>query len=426
MKISTEQWATYTRLMSALKGTARRKMLAYITEHGMSDMDAVIDYAFGLATKYGEGTSAAAAEMYDSIARAQNANVPAAEVAATASYTDTAKAVTYANGIGQQMIPGAVETLVKQAGEDTMLKNAVRDGAEFAWVPHGSETCAMCITIASNGWRRASKKTMKGDHADHIHSSCDCEFAIRFDGKSTVEGYDPDKYLKQYENAEGNTWKQKVNSMRRDQYKVNGEKIRAQKRAAYERRTGALREESHKDKIRDTEISRSKIESADYGRRMSAIDDSRDVTNIMTREAKRILNHRSGTEYEDLIFIDTRTGKYITRTDYNRKRGVLPSNRMMKMLQDAPEYTVATLHNHPGSTAPSPADIHVIYKRKNKYGVVVCHDGTIYKYSIDPERYNEPGYWSAFAYLDEKGYNNNILKEYIKLSKEAGVNIEVK
>lgn len=245
MKISTEQWATYTRLMSALKGTARRKMLAYITEHGVSDMDAVIDYAFGLATKYGEGTSAAAAEMYDSIARAQNANVPAAEVAATASYTDTAKAVTYANGIGQQMIPGAVETLVKQAGEDTMLKNAVRDGAEFAWVPHGSETCAMCITIASNGWRRASKKTMKGDHADHIHSSCDCEFAIRFDGKSTVEGYDPDKYLKQYENAEGNTWKQKVNSMRREQYKASGDKIRAQKRAAYAKRQSDISNEEY-------------------------------------------------------------------------------------------------------------------------------------------------------------------------------------
>lgn len=245
MKISTEQWATYTRLMSALKGTARRKMLAYITEHGVSDMDAVIDYAFGLATKYGEGTSAAAAEMYDSIARAQNANVPAAEVAATASYTDTAKAVTYANGIGQQMIPGAVEMLVKQAGEDTMLKNAVRDGAEFAWVPHGSETCAMCITIASNGWRRASKKTMKGDHADHIHSSCDCEFAIRFDGKSSVEGYDPDALREMYDNAEGRNWKEKVNSMRREQYKASGDKIRAQKRAAYAKRQSDISNEEY-------------------------------------------------------------------------------------------------------------------------------------------------------------------------------------
>lgn len=237
MKISKAQWERYIKLTSALKGTARKKMDAYIAQHGISDMDAVIDYAYGLATKYGEGTSAVAAEMYDGIARAQGAKVPSAEPAPTASYKDTAKAVTYAKGRGQSLIPGAVETLVKQAGADTMLRNAARDGAEFAWVPHGSETCPMCMTIASNGWRRASRKTMKGDHADHIHSSCDCEFVIRFDGKSTVEGYDPDALREQYDNAEGSTWKEKVNSLRREQYKANGEKIRKRKRTAYARKT---------------------------------------------------------------------------------------------------------------------------------------------------------------------------------------------
>ena len=236
MKISKAQWERYIKLTSALKGTARKKMDAYITQHGISDMDAVINYAYGLATKYGEGTSAVAAEMYDGIARAQGAKVPSAEPAPTASYKDTAKAVTYAKGRGQSLIPGAVETLVKQAGADTMLRNAARDGAEFAWVPHGSETCPMCMTIASNGWRMASKKTMKGDHADHIHSSCDCEFVIRFDGKSTVEGYDPDALRKQYDNAEGSTWKDKVNFMRREQYKVNGDKTRRQARDNYQKK----------------------------------------------------------------------------------------------------------------------------------------------------------------------------------------------
>jgi hypothetical protein len=239
MRISNKQWQTYKNLMSQLKGTARKKMNDYLQQHGISDMDAVIDYAYGLATKYGEGASAAAAEMYDAIAKQQGANVPSAEVAQTASYTDTAKAVTYAKGIGQNMIPGAVEVLVKQAGEDTTLKNAIRDGAEFAWIPSG-DSCAFCLTVASNGWRRASKKTISGDHADHIHAHCDCMFTIRFDGKSGVEGYDPDKLREQYDNAEGSTWNEKVNSMRREQYKVNGDKIRAQKRAAYARNRKTL------------------------------------------------------------------------------------------------------------------------------------------------------------------------------------------
>ena len=50
-----------------------------------------------------------------------------------------------------------------------------------------------------------------------------------------VEGYDPQKYLDMYENAEGNTSKERINSMRREFYDQNKEKINAQKRAAYEK-----------------------------------------------------------------------------------------------------------------------------------------------------------------------------------------------
>ena len=115
----------------------------------------------------------------------------------------------------QEPKPGRVSRLVKRAGADTTLKNAVRDGAEWAWVPHG-DTCPFCITLASNGWQKASSKVLKGGHADHIHANCDCEFAIRFDHNTTVAGYDPDKYLKQYRDAGGD-----INKMRRVNYAAN-------------------------------------------------------------------------------------------------------------------------------------------------------------------------------------------------------------
>lgn len=94
-------------------------------------------------------------------------------------------------------------------------------------MPHG-DTCPFCITLASNGWQKASSKVLKGGHADHIHANCDCEFAIRFDHNTTVAGYDPDKYLKQYRDAGGD-----INKMRRVNYAANKERINAQKRAAY-------------------------------------------------------------------------------------------------------------------------------------------------------------------------------------------------
>lgn len=124
-------------------------------------------------------------------------------------------------------LPNGVSRLVKRAGADTTLKNAVRDGAEWAWVPHG-DTCPFCITLASNGWQKASSKVLKGGHAEHIHANCDCEFAIRFDHNTTLAGYDPEKYLKQYRDAGGD-----INKMRRVNYAANRERINAQKRASY-------------------------------------------------------------------------------------------------------------------------------------------------------------------------------------------------
>ena len=103
------------------------------------------------------------------------------------------------------------------AGADTTLKNALRDGAQFAWIPSG-ETCAFCLTLASNGWQYASKKAIKGGHAEHIHSNCDCQYCISFNGKTDVAGYNPDKYYDMYHGAEGRTPKDKINAMRREAY----------------------------------------------------------------------------------------------------------------------------------------------------------------------------------------------------------------
>lgn len=233
-------WIKYINILAAINNTAAKKFTAYLNTHDISTKagrKAALDYAYALATRYGESAAAASCEMYDAIAEASGLALAAAEPAATATYGEVARLI---NSLLKQnmsyiLIGEGVGRLVKLAGADTTLKNALRDGAEFAWIPHG-DTCSFCLMLASNGWRKASKKTIQGDHAEHIHANCDCTFAIRFDGRSNVEGYNPDKYLEMYENADGNNWKQKLNSMRRNSYEKNAEKIREQKREAYAER----------------------------------------------------------------------------------------------------------------------------------------------------------------------------------------------
>lgn len=235
--IPREIWLRYVRRQTALERTAKAKMEAHIDAAGLGDPDNLIGYAYGVATTYGEASAALAATMYDEMAELAGVALPAAELADTATFAEVAVAI---NGVlrksqNTEILSSSVSRLVKQAGADTTLKNAIRDGAEFAWVPHG-DTCAFCVMLASNGWKRASKKALKNGHAEHIHSNCDCEYAVRFDSSTTVAGYDPDKYLQMYEDAEGAKWQDKVNSMRREFYAENSEEINAQKRSAYAKR----------------------------------------------------------------------------------------------------------------------------------------------------------------------------------------------
>ena len=227
MQITAKTWNEYITRLSRLNQKAGQLMREYIGSHGTESTDDLIAYAYGLVTKYGEGSAELACQMYDALAEAANAGVPAAEPAEPADYGEVARMVNATKNQNPANLPNGVSRLVKRAGADTTLKNAVRDGAEWAWVPHG-DTCPFCITLASNGWQKASSKVLKGGHAEHIHANCDCEFAIRFDHNTTVAGYDPEKYLKQYRDAGGD-----INKMRRVNYAANRERINAQKRAAY-------------------------------------------------------------------------------------------------------------------------------------------------------------------------------------------------
>lgn len=182
--------------------------------------------------------------MYDAIAELSGAVVPSA-VPAEITYQDVAKTV---NGIikktgSDEILAQGVGRLVKMAGTDTILSNAYRDrgkgskrkhsGAQVAWIPSG-DTCPYCLLLASKGWQRQTQWGAN-NHSEHIHANCDCTYAVRFDDRFNVEGYDPDKLREDYYDA-GDNQKDRLNAMRREQYAQNPEKYREQKREAYEKR----------------------------------------------------------------------------------------------------------------------------------------------------------------------------------------------
>ena len=193
------------------------------------------------ATRNGAAAAAIACTFYETVAKASGVDIPRAKPVIDVNVGNIAAAVKQgrralelgdAEGFANT-VASAVAAEVKRCASSTMRGNAERDGAEFAWIPQGDETCAFCMTLAGNGWTRAKKSTAEGDHADHIHNNCDCEFAIRFSKADNVDGYDPSYYNQLYNAAPGGASKDKINSLRRDLYAQRKDEINAQRRERY-------------------------------------------------------------------------------------------------------------------------------------------------------------------------------------------------
>ena len=129
-----------------------------------------------------------------------------------------------------------------------------------------------------------------------------------------------------------------------------------------------------------------------------------------------------------MMFIDSVTGKSLTRTDYNKERQCVPSKAMKRMVYSTQPYTIIGLHNHPSSTVPSLDDIKMVFERKQKYGIIACHNGNVYKYRVLGE-YNDEEVDFLLDRLNRAIYNDNRTNEkilsVINELKENNVEMEV-
>lgn len=129
-------------------------------------------------------------------------------------------------------------------------------------------------------------------------------------------------------------------------------------------------------------INRTLIFSNKYERAIESLNENKTCTNNILKISREILNHHHGDNYEDLYFVDSATNTIKSMTNYRgQELTVMPTNAMLAMLRNNPN--VITIHNHPGSTLPSYADISACESRKYKYGLIVGHNGNIYQYQVN-------------------------------------------
>ena len=409
MQITARTWNEYIARLSKLNEKAGQQMAEYVAAHGTEDGPALIAYAHALVTKYGEGSAELACQMYDALAEASKANLPAAEPAAMAEYGEVARMVNATKRQNPANLPNGVRRLVKRAGADTTLHNAIRDGAEWAWVPHG-DTCPFCIMLASNGWQKASAKLLKGGHAEHIHANCDCEFAVRFDGSTSVAGYDPEKYLRQYRAAGSD-----VNAMRRIDYAARKDAINAQKRAAY-----ALRQKNRGKKVPITDIAIQKVP-------LVAPNGADHQTAFFIQETHKELLRFAQTQNnsnEVACLLDLTTGEKLDFVKGDQVSvDVEADAASYHWLQSKSPKSLMLCHNHPGQSYFSMNDISVfMYYPQIKSLSIVTNQGKVWHITkLDRFDFDEARRAMENAIIKSKGNGDKAVDLFLKECYNYGV-----
>ncbi len=125
--------------------------------------------------------------------------------------------------------------------------------------------------------------------------------------------------------------------------------------------------------------------------------------------AKKILNHRSGTMYEDMYWIDPDACKVVTEVvDSTCKGKIVYPPHVSSIIE---KYVgLITIHSHPSGLPPSVAAFNSNFERKYGLGVVIGHNGKVYLYN-SAELINEMYYNLKLARYIQDGYNESEARE---------------
>lgn len=164
-------------------------------------------------------------------------------------------------------------------------------------------------------------------------------------------------------------------------------------------------EQQRKGRNKNTIIDYNYISSNRYRKKFDYISNDKKLNKLLYKIAKKMLLHRSGTEYEDMYWIDLINGKIVCKiTDSKYKKKILYTTTIKKMIKKSEN--LLTIHTHPDSFPPSIDDINSNYDHNYEIGIVICHDGRVYMYSAE-ERINANYYKLTVEDYLKNGYNED-------------------
>lgn len=253
--------------------------------------------------------------------------------------------------------------------------------------------CPICQRL--NGKHFKVKDMMPGKNASPMHPNCRCSTACYEDSEEYEAWLD-------YLDKGGTT--------------AEWEKLKKSKEK------GAFAQEIKR--VGTNAVDLGYIKSEQYRRKFNKITRNTSVNNAIRQYATAMLTHRAGTDGEDLYLLNSDTGDLILRK--NTEKGELEvslSKEETNKIKSKYKDKMIGMHNHPTNILPTGSDFTVAGYRGYKFGIVVTHDGRVYKYNVGDkiftpgiidnrvDKYTKPPYDLGVEEAHMKALNE-IVKEY--------------
>lgn len=160
---------------------------------------------------------------------------------------------------------------------------------------------------------------------------------------------------------------------------------------------------------KSTQINHTYINGGEYRKKFDSLSDSKELNRLLYQLSKKMLEHRAGSEFEDMYWVDIDTFEVVAEEITSQiKKKIIYSDATKKVINEyknAPDKCLITLHTHPSSFPPSIDDFNSNFTNQYNIGLVICHDGKVFVYSAE-EQISELYYELEVAKYVNEGYNN--------------------
>lgn len=124
------------------------------------------------------------------------------------------------------------------------------------------------------------------------------------------------------------------------------------------------------------------ITSKEYEQKFQKISNDQELNNLVYKKALELLRENNNSDTEGMYIISTKTKKVILHEKGEKDAlGVQLNKRKVSVLQQNNDPIIG-MHNHPTNLLPNGSDFTAAGYRRYQYGIIVTHNGKIYKYSV--------------------------------------------